>query len=260
MQPLTVQHLVTTRPDTVLASGLHVAIISDGNGRWATTRGLASLRRAPRRRRIRPPDHRSGAASRHSYAYAVRAILRQLEASRRGSQRDPSPSARIPADGNFALHRRRRAAEHHRAPRPHSRPRCARPSPIPKLPPRAARGFICGWRSITPRAKRSITPPAASIRSPNYRRSPSRTSWRKFFAVALPKWTCSSGLAASSGSPIFSCGNAPSPNLFFCRNAGRILPSPISNARCRNSAGASEHAEPCPTRLRDNFVRRELKK
>jgi undecaprenyl diphosphate synthase len=52
MQPLTVQHLVTTRPEPILASGLHVAIISDGNGRWATTRGLP-----------RSAGHRAGAES-----------------------------------------------------------------------------------------------------------------------------------------------------------------------------------------------------
>ena len=40
MQPLTMQHLATRRPEPVSGSGLHVAIISDGNGRWATSRGL----------------------------------------------------------------------------------------------------------------------------------------------------------------------------------------------------------------------------
>jgi undecaprenyl diphosphate synthase len=52
MQPLTLQHLVTTRPETTVASGLHVAIISDGNGRWATSRGLP-----------RSAGHRAGAES-----------------------------------------------------------------------------------------------------------------------------------------------------------------------------------------------------
>jgi undecaprenyl diphosphate synthase len=40
MQPLTMQHLATRPPEPVSGSGLHVAIISDGNGRWATSRGL----------------------------------------------------------------------------------------------------------------------------------------------------------------------------------------------------------------------------
>lgn len=52
MQPLTMQHLATRQPEPVLGSGLHVAIISDGNGRWATTRGLP-----------RSAGHRAGAES-----------------------------------------------------------------------------------------------------------------------------------------------------------------------------------------------------
>lgn len=52
MEPLTIQHLVTTRPEPTLGSGLHVAIISDGNGRWATSRGLP-----------RSAGHRAGAES-----------------------------------------------------------------------------------------------------------------------------------------------------------------------------------------------------
>ena len=52
MQPLTMQHLATTRPEPVSGSGLHVAIISDGNGRWATSRGLP-----------RSAGHRAGAES-----------------------------------------------------------------------------------------------------------------------------------------------------------------------------------------------------
>lgn len=52
MQPLTLQHLATTRPEPVLGAGLHVAIISDGNGRWATSQGLP-----------RSAGHRAGAES-----------------------------------------------------------------------------------------------------------------------------------------------------------------------------------------------------
>lgn len=52
MQPLTTQHLATPRPEPALDSGLHVAIISDGNGRWATSRGLP-----------RSAGHRAGAES-----------------------------------------------------------------------------------------------------------------------------------------------------------------------------------------------------
>ena len=46
------QHLATTPPEPVSGSGLHVAIIPDGNGRWATSRGLP-----------RSAGHRAGAES-----------------------------------------------------------------------------------------------------------------------------------------------------------------------------------------------------
>ncbi|MGH9742057.1 MAG: polyprenyl diphosphate synthase [Candidatus Acidiferrum sp.] len=52
MQPLTLQHLATSASEPTPASGLHVAIISDGNGRWATSRGLT-----------RSAGHRAGAES-----------------------------------------------------------------------------------------------------------------------------------------------------------------------------------------------------
>jgi undecaprenyl diphosphate synthase len=52
MQHLTTQHLMTTKTKLPLAPGLHVAIISDGNGRWATSRGLP-----------RSAGHRAGAES-----------------------------------------------------------------------------------------------------------------------------------------------------------------------------------------------------
>lgn len=50
MQHLTVHHLPSARIDTAHEPPLHVAIISDGNGRWATSRGLP-----------RSAGHRAGA-------------------------------------------------------------------------------------------------------------------------------------------------------------------------------------------------------
>jgi undecaprenyl diphosphate synthase len=50
MQQLTVQHIETPPAGVALAPRLHVAIISDGNGRWATARGLP-----------RSAGHRAGA-------------------------------------------------------------------------------------------------------------------------------------------------------------------------------------------------------
>lgn len=53
MQPLSTQDIMTARrPPSALDPGLHVAIISDGNGRWATARGLP-----------RSAGHRAGAES-----------------------------------------------------------------------------------------------------------------------------------------------------------------------------------------------------
>src|SRR5260370_20384843 len=40
MQQLTVRQIPTVQPAIAQAARLHVAIISDGNGRWATARGL----------------------------------------------------------------------------------------------------------------------------------------------------------------------------------------------------------------------------
>ncbi len=47
---LTTQHIMTMKTQLAVESGLHVAIISDGNGRWATSRGLP-----------RSAGHRAGA-------------------------------------------------------------------------------------------------------------------------------------------------------------------------------------------------------
>lgn len=50
MQQLSVRQILTTRMETIQRPRLHVAIISDGNGRWATSRGLP-----------RSAGHRAGA-------------------------------------------------------------------------------------------------------------------------------------------------------------------------------------------------------
>jgi len=43
MHPQTVGKILTTQPFIAQAPRLHVAIISDGNGRWACSRGLPGL-------------------------------------------------------------------------------------------------------------------------------------------------------------------------------------------------------------------------
>src|SRR3981189_2592766 len=52
MHHLTVRQIPTVQPAIVQTPRLHVAIISDGNGRWATSRGLP-----------RSAGHRAGAES-----------------------------------------------------------------------------------------------------------------------------------------------------------------------------------------------------
>ncbi len=52
LMPLTLQQVPTVQPASARAARLHVAIISDGNGRWATSRGLP-----------RSAGHRAGAES-----------------------------------------------------------------------------------------------------------------------------------------------------------------------------------------------------
>ncbi|HKV23122.1 MAG TPA: polyprenyl diphosphate synthase [Candidatus Acidoferrum sp.] len=68
MEPLTLQHLATNQAEPAHAPGLHVAIISDGNGRWATSRGLP-----------RSAGHRAGAeAARRAIEAAPRLGIRTL--------------------------------------------------------------------------------------------------------------------------------------------------------------------------------------
>jgi undecaprenyl diphosphate synthase len=68
MQHLSFQQTITIRPQAALDSGLHVAIISDGNGRWATFRGLP-----------RSAGHRAGAeAARHVIRAAPRLGIHTL--------------------------------------------------------------------------------------------------------------------------------------------------------------------------------------
>lgn len=68
MQHLVMQHAVTTRPQLTVAQNLHVAIITDGNGRWATSRGQP-----------RCAGHRAGAeAARHIIEAAPRLGIHTL--------------------------------------------------------------------------------------------------------------------------------------------------------------------------------------
>jgi undecaprenyl diphosphate synthase len=87
MQHLATEHLRTTRPQLALDSGLHVAIISDGNGRWATSRGLP-----------RSAGHRAGAeAARRVIEAAPRLGIRTLTLFALSSANWKRPAAEVHA-------------------------------------------------------------------------------------------------------------------------------------------------------------------
>jgi undecaprenyl diphosphate synthase len=87
MQHLTTQHIMTTGPQVAIDSGLHVAIISDGNGRWATSRGLP-----------RSAGHRAGAESaRHIIEAAPRLGIHTLTLFALSSANWNRPAAEVNA-------------------------------------------------------------------------------------------------------------------------------------------------------------------
>ena len=119
---------------------LHVAIIMDGNGRWAAARGLPAAGRAPRGRAAVAARRRGRAGARHRHAHALRLLRRQLEAPARPRSTASCGSSRdVPAAPRPRARRARRALSVDRAARPAPR-RFARRSTRPSArPPRAAR-------------------------------------------------------------------------------------------------------------------------
>src|SRR5258708_12528736 len=84
MHHLTVRQIPTAQPAIAQAPRLHVAIISDGNGRWATSRGLP-----------RSAGHRAGAeAARRVLEAAPRFPIPPLTLSPLSS---PTPNLPAPA-------------------------------------------------------------------------------------------------------------------------------------------------------------------
>ena len=138
------------------AADLHVAIIMDGNGRWATRRGLP-----------RSAGHRAGVRARRvveaapdlgvDHPHAVCVLDRQLATAARGSERADVTAAALPALRTSASGRKRRAADRHRPARPAAGRRAnARSTPPSSIRPRAD-GSICGSRSTIRRATPSRT-------------------------------------------------------------------------------------------------------
>ena len=76
----------------------HVAIIMDGNGRWAAPAPPAARRGPPRRHRRRPRRRRDLGAPRHAGAHALRLLGGELEAAAcRGQHADDAAEAVPPA-------------------------------------------------------------------------------------------------------------------------------------------------------------------
>ena len=139
--------------------GLHVAIIMDGNGRWAERRDLprsAGHREgieAVRRVVEAAPDLGIGALTLFAFSadnwrrppLEVEVLMLLLRQYLRRDVRAPR--------------RQRRAAEGDRPARPAARTASPTRSPPPKPPARAARASSSTSRSTTRRATRSRTPP-----------------------------------------------------------------------------------------------------
>ncbi len=247
MQHLTTQHLMTAKTHVALEPGLHVAIISDGNGRWATSRGLP-----------RSAGHRAGAESARRIIEAAPLLgIQTLTLFALSSANWKRPAAEVNAILRL-LH------EYLLVETSHCVEEGVRLSVIGRRDriPGTLRQAIADSEAATAGGTRLhlrlaidySAREAIFIRSPNSRRSLFQTSSRKFFVAGPRKWTCSSGPGANSAFLIFFCGSAPSPSSSFCQNGGPILRWLTSNARYRNSAGASERAVLCQTRLRDSFV------
>ena len=87
MQHLTVQQIFTAQPAIAQAPRLHVAIISDGNGRWASSRGLP-----------RSAGHRAGAeVARQVIAAAPRLGIHTLTLFALSSANWKRPAAEVNA-------------------------------------------------------------------------------------------------------------------------------------------------------------------
>ena len=101
--------------------GLHVAIIMDGNGRWASAQGLP--RSAGHRAGVEtaPARLRSRAGLGRGDAHRVRLLRRQLAAAARRSAHADGPAAPLPADRDRAAEGERHPVDRHRPARPVAR-------------------------------------------------------------------------------------------------------------------------------------------
>ena len=145
------------------STSIHVAVIMDGNGRWALRRGLAPLGRTPRGvdadRRVVEAAPELG----HRDPDPLRLLLGQLGAAR-GRRCSPDGAVRaISCDDEAGPLRRTACACRVIGRRDRLPPELlsARSQP-PRRAPRGGRACTFEWPSTTPRATRSSTRPAAA--------------------------------------------------------------------------------------------------
>ena len=92
----------------------HIAIIMDGNGRWASRRHLPRVAGHRAGRGARPLDGRNLRPPRHRRTHPLRLLLRELEAPTRGSRDALAASPLLPAQGTARSQQERHPAARHR--------------------------------------------------------------------------------------------------------------------------------------------------
>ena len=198
---------------------LHVGIIMDGNGRWATRRGLSRLARPRGRRRSDPPRGRGGAGAGRRHADAVCVLQRQLAPAEDRSLRADGAAAILSRQRGRGAGPQRRSSHRDRTPRPHSRRHrpCHRPRGSGHRRRRCAasahRDRLLGPRRHPQR--RNARGAALSI-SPA-RGSPNSSPAKKTCATS----TSSSAPAAKSGCRTSCSGKAPTPSCTSPNGCGR---------------------------------------
>ena len=174
---------------TSIGSGLHVAIIMDGNGRW----GVA-------RRQSRSDGHRAGADAVRRVVEAAPDLgigtLSLFAFSSDNWKRPEDEVAMLMCLFAQFLRARPTRSPHTASACPSSGAAIGYPTSSGRSPPPRRRrwrerGCPCAWPSTTRRATRSLTPPATFPRARRRRASDSRSDCTRRTADGRPTWTCS---------------------------------------------------------------------
>ena len=218
-----------------LQSRLHVGIIMDGNGRWATRRRLSRLRGHEAGVEAIRRVGGSGAKAGRGHADALCVLQRQLAPAEGGSLRADVAVAvlsrqrdRKPRPQRRSSYRDRPPRSPARRPRRGDRPRRSRDRQR-RRPASAHRGRLLGPR-CDPECRGQGRRHGSSHPRDHF---PSSSPAKQGFATS----TSSSGPAARSGCPTSCCGRAPTPNCISRNGCGRISMRKISRKRWRRSIG-----------------------